>query len=1116
MVTTIAVNCGDVISFRASRGNSTTWMLYEQPFVDVISNVGPEKPVTTVTSTFSDNFPYYVGNQTEFPYNSTVLFKGNWSWIAHSVNDYSIATLVDTIRRGNHNPADDPWGDPFVEPEAATGLGASGYPVIRVGGWNGWWGNTGAFAVYTGYTTGLRYIAEYDGKISIDITKLGAGTAADTLYAVFVNGQMVWPNVGDYYTDNSKWHDPDVTPGEATTLTNVSSVEATGIFVNAGDAVELLIKSPTTTSRHNEVDMKVIYNTIYGGDTLLVSIEDAATHVETKTEYKNGDKLDLPTYDIVPDDFLGWDANGDGAVDYEMGETVTVETNLKLVPVFKEYEKYTELVFKGTNWPTSHDDTSIASGTPGSFVLDSDFAGGWAAVGYNYGAITTMPFDSKWNSYGSWGAGILWPASIDGNFARTDLADVENQGVGYTYTVPYTGVIRLETSFTTPVAKAFENGGCDAVYFSILKLAADGTATTVVDTIEYTDTTLKTNAAKHVEVNAGDTILYLYRVKTSRSGANNGVGFVANFNAVVYYESNIDPDNTVFVTYKHPATGRDVMLDAVKGESFTLPEFPAGYVFYGWDLNNDGVVDGKPGSTIEVGDTSVEIKPVLAATSEFHKNLPVYDALDSHVNYYGGWQVGAYDKVGDKFLPLIDYIEQYKLFCNYNNAWIDFGGFYVDGNPRFAMSQGSLTDGPFWSQIQYTTPMAGAISIDLLKLEGTENGNPPDPLAFKIAIYKNGEKIWPAGDEWAYVEKDANGDLLSILKTQYPDAFPLSVNVNVGDTIEFRAEKQNAASYMLALNPAITYTALNTAPKVTATSVSVKDTFTLNIYTILNSVRTDFVATGLKIWTSLADAEAMNENYSNPAATIYNNNTAEGALVTDVTAMYSIKNIAAQNMSKTFYIRTWVEYADGIVYGDVIEVSVEQYAKNAANAYRENNALKRVATALLQYNIAVNEYYGIQSDLVLPEDLPVMPEVTPEDSFNMTEFEGNPITGATLNITDKINIVVYVETDKNISGWRMWVDDNAAFTTPKKCKLVKIDERFGGGYYVTVEVNLSDYQDEFYFKIVDALGEEQSGVLTYSVESYVARKIEQDPDNEKLIALLKSMLVLCKTAKDLR
>jgi hypothetical protein len=199
-----------------------------------------------------------------------------------------------------------------------------------------------------------------------------------------------------------------------------------------------------------------------------------------------------------------------------------------------------------------------------------------------------------------------------------------------------------------------------------------------------------------------------------------------------------------------------------------------------------------------------------------------------------------------------------------------------------------------------------------------------------------------------------------------------------------------------------------------------------------------------------------------------------------------------------------------------VEISVEQYAMNAVKSASEESALKRVAAALLKYNAAVNAYYGIQSDIVVPEKLPVLPEITPENSFNMTEFENNAIVGATLDIKDTVNMVIYIDTDENISGWRLQMDDNASFTTPSKYKLVKIDERLGGGYYVTVELKLSEYNTDFYFRIVDELGEAHSGVLTYSVETYVARKIEQEPENEKLINMLKSMLVLCKTANDAR
>jgi ABC-type transport system substrate-binding protein len=42
------------------------------------------------------------------------------------------------------------------------------------------------------------------------------------------------------------------------------------------------------------------------------------------TEVDHGATFTLPTYSPIPDDFLGWDANVDGMVDYEMGDEITV------------------------------------------------------------------------------------------------------------------------------------------------------------------------------------------------------------------------------------------------------------------------------------------------------------------------------------------------------------------------------------------------------------------------------------------------------------------------------------------------------------------------------------------------------------------------------------------------------------------------------------------------------------------------------------------------------------------------------------------------------------------------------------------------------------------------
>ena len=66
-----------------------------------------------------------------------------------------------------------------------------------------------------------------------------------------------------------------------------------------------------------------------------------------------------------------------------------------------------------------------------------------------------------------------------------------------------------------------------------------------------------------------------------------------------------------------------------------------------------------------------------------------------------------------------------------------------------------------------------------------------------------------------------------------------------------------------------------------------------------------------------------------------------------------------------------------------------------------------------------------------------------------------------------------------------------------------------------IDVSAAEFSEPFYFCVEDLYGDQQSEVLTYSVESYVARQYENEDASAELLDLLDAMLVLCKTANDI-
>lgn len=1132
VVTKLYVEKGDVITFRAQRGNISTWMLYEKPFVNAVSAEDTKLP----TSTWSENMPLYDENTVQSK--DGIVFQGNWSWVSYPAAKWGNATVLDTIQKSG--------ADFFAWSKGTTSIdwSSSGGLITLNDRGPTQWGNKYSLDLDKNSVVGLRYISEYDGVVSIDIPSLLVCKDAPH-FAVLVNGEMVWPTKGGSYTDINDWfHDDAQKDGTYNNLASAVVASATyknlsDITVAKGDTVEFLVKTSAVlwVSLGSIPDMTVRYTKVYGDEEKLVVVEDPATGATAYHVVKKDGELTLPTYDPEPEDFIGWKDTWTDTY-YDMGQTFAPTSNLRLTPAYAVYEEYTALEAGGKNWPVTHK-TEIAQGQNGAYALDSDFGDGWYAAGYNDGTLNKISFDSYWNSYGGWGSGILWVS--DSRLARANVsnayADFTTQGAAYVWDVDYTGTIRLDASFNLPQATAQ-----GAIYFSILKIDAAGNKTVVYGDQtnaategagdKYTGNGSQSLQVKHINVTAGDQLVYLFRAKNPVDYYN-GPSLCTNFKTHIAYETTLDVENTIFVSYTHPATGRDVKIQLKKGDTFTFPAFDDNYIFFGWDANNDGKVDYTTGTTMQLN-ADLRISPVLASSSTLYDSLPTYDKDTKTVIYKNGWEIGLYDRLGNKFMPYTGYDTVYNILCNYGTPWNTWGGMYMTDSKQMALKN-MTANGMFWSQTQFNASMDGVVEVDYKTLIGGRNVNKGDAngnISYKLAIYRNDEKIWPAGNTWfvydgktEYTTPNASAtwweDILSAVKDT--GAFPLQIEVNAGDAISFRIEQGNDCSRMLQMNVSAKYVSINSAPKLTQSSVTVKDTFTLNLYAHLNGNRLDYKNAGLRIWTNKADAEANAENEDTlrvltPIQTT--DNTKAGDTVADVTYMFSLKEIDARNLSTKYYARTYITYGDEIVYGDVVEVSVEQYAQNALKASStgttaDDRALNRLSAAMLQYAAAINNYYDIESDLIMPDadEMPNMPEITPKDVYNMTEFEGNVLSGATIRIDKTVKIVIYINTNENVNGWRLLVDDNSVFKTPQKYTLTK---RKGGGYEVEIEMQASDLQTPFYFKVVDHRGDEKSGVLTYSVESYVARMYQQQPENTKLLNLLDAMLVVCKAGNDAR
>ena len=444
------------------------------------------------------------------------------------------------------------------------------------------------------------------------------------------------------------------------------------------------------------------------------------------------------------------------------------------------------------------------------------------------------------------------------------------------------------------------------------------------------------------------------------------------------------------------------------------------------------------------------------------------------------------------------------------------------------------------------------------------NGVKIAPVDAEYYYYKSANSYAPSNNP---VPTD-EGNLLAMFRADGE----LNLDVKKGDTIEVRAFKDDGASRMFIINPTINYNEVPSKPIVTGGGVTVGQVplkhgyyatniltanqtfefiddnsveyvegFTLDIYASLNAPRTDYVKgdageEGFKIpYGVLMMYYNEKGEFGMVPATWVQDNTAEGAFFADVDFMFRLPAVSAKDISTNYIVMPLIIYEDGstypnvedtMQYGDIRDLlmlmqeegelfSVSKYATLVLESPETDNEMKKTAGALLNYAAAANEYFDVEPfEFLVPDEMPVLPSITPKDVYNLTEFDGKAeISGATLVVEETISMRIYVDSTANISGWALQMDEDASFETPRNLKDLVLKRNSNGKYYVDVEIPTVNFGDAFYFRVVDQNGDQQSGVLTYSVESYVARM--QGTGSAKLLNLLDAMLTLCKVANDI-
>lgn len=235
--------------------------------------------------------------------------------------------------------------------------------------------------------------------------------------------------------------------------------------------------------------------------------------------------------------------------------------------------------------------------------------------------------------------------------------------------------------------------------------------------------------------------------------------------------------------------------------------------------------------------------------------------------------------------------------------------------------------------------------------------------------------------------------------------------------------------------------------------------------------------------------------------------------------VYTYTGIAAKEMG-SLVTATVHGTKDGKEYaGKSLEYSVKQYAYNKLKADTTDGKFKTMLIDMLNYGAAAQEYWGYN-----PKNL-VNAELTDEQKTHATQTDpaltdnravsgtanGLELKGITLLMQEKIAIKYYF-THKNYTGKMSdltmkvtYVDSNGQTQTSEIT-----GDKFttNGDSYAVVfdELNPTQLHTVCTAEVFDKDGKKVSQTVTYSAESYAARKLADGKTNEKFAKLLREMM----------
>ncbi len=527
-----------------------------------------------------------------------------------------------------------------------------------------------------------------------------------------------------------------------------------------------------------------------------------------------------------------------------------------------------------------------------------------------------------------------------------------------------------------------------------------------------------------------------------------------------------------------------VVIDviAADGQIAVLPVYQGDGVFRGWDMDGDGVGDAQAGATVSLAAFDADVvfaDAVTIGVSKFFESIPTLDAENNPV-FRNNWQVGVYDSSIGAFVPFASPADSYGIITTGPNVWSKQGGGLYTHTGMIAFSACTESD-PYMNEINYTAPYSGSLLFDLEKLTCRRQQAPAaDYIAYNFAVYKNGEKIWPADADMfrvkspdVYTEGTCDYEALDIVRAA---GFPLDLTVEKGDVISFRTQQANANNWMAHIHPTVVYETLEETPVAVSADIDIGTDLDLNFYVEIIASREGAVA-GLEYWTvKPSDAMLMN------GGTILEGSYDE----TRNLYKFTYEGLTAKQMANVIYVRpfSYVDDVDQAVYGDVVPFSIQMYADRA---FGRSAKLDKVLAALLTYGANVQSEFAYNVGNMANANLdPMLYPGSLDSVLNDVYAQGegeNPITGASLLLNNQLAFKFVTDEVEGATAYVLEFSEDPTFATSQKVDMQPTKEP--GQQKAAVSLDLADLDKTYYVRAV--IDNVPGATLTYSLESYVSR-----------------------------